>query len=713
MPAGLDRRGAEAARARQPAAERRGQPPRHRDRVALDDQVEVHAGRRRRAARRAPRRRRPTRPAARRGSGAAAGSARTRSREIGGRGHRSDHLPSAPDVEPPATPVSGADCSSPSPSSSLLAGGAVAFVLAHKPGDVSQPGRRVPRRDDGDARAAREAAGGRPLPVADVRLREDRRATSATRRATSARPSDAAGPTAAACCSSSRRRSTAARSTCSTTTAMLHALDKTSGRIRWQQRSGASPPPRRRRRRQRLRRRAARDRGARRAASPPTAPRTAGSCGRRRCRAAPSPRRCSTNGRLYFGSENGTVYALDAKDGRTSGPTRRAARSRAAWRSPTASSTSATTAAASTRSARSSGREVWSVGTTARASASARASSTRPPAVAYGRVYIGNTDGQRLLVRRRQRQARVGDGHRRLRLRARPPSRRCRAAARPSTSAPTTAHFYALDARSGEVRWKLTAPGTDLRRRDGRRRHRLLLRPAAANDTIGLDARTGRKVFAGPRRLQPGRLRPARDLPRRLRQPLRLLPKRARQHGAGERGGAARGAPDNARRPRARDAPAGAEPTGRTGTPAAARWRLELGRLVYVAVVEDRGARTASAPASQAVDEVVELAGAAGGDHRHVDRAPRSRASARGRSRPWCRRGPSSVSRISPAPRSTPSRAHSTRVAPGRRAAAGDVDLPAVASRAPLGVDRQHHALGAEHARPARRSAPAARPRRS
>ena len=57
------------------------------------------------------------------------------------------------------------------------------------------------------------------------------------------------------------------------------------------------------------------------------------------------------------------------------------------------------------------------------------------------------------------------------------------------------------------------------------------------------------------------------------------------------------------------------------------------------------------------------------------------------------------VSRISPAPRSTPSRAQCDHVAAAARAAARNIGVPAAAVGLGLGIDREHHALGAEDGR--------------
>ena len=161
--------------------------------------------------------------------------------------------------------------------------------------------------------------------------------------------------------------------------------------------------------------------------------------GARTSRAAPSPRRSSCDGRVYFGSENGTVYALRASDGRVlwtyKARRRREGRARLL---AAASSTSATTAARSPRCARATAGGSGRTGTQGRAFGRAgRFYST--PAVTFGRVYIGNTDGRVYSFVAQQRRARVDAARRAATCTPRRPWRACRARRRPSTSAPTTA----------------------------------------------------------------------------------------------------------------------------------------------------------------------------------------------------------------------------------------------------------------------------------
>ena len=100
------------------------------------------------------------------------------------------------------------------------------------------------------------------------------------------------------------------------------------------------------------------------------------------------------NDRIYFGSENGTVYSCAPATAPCAGSSRPRARSRAGSRWPTASSTSATTPAASTRSARPTATQVWNTGTKGGALGLKAGNFYSTPAVAYGRVYVGNTDGK-------------------------------------------------------------------------------------------------------------------------------------------------------------------------------------------------------------------------------------------------------------------------------------------------------------------------------
>ena len=228
------------------------------------------------------------------------------------------------------------------------------------------------------------------------------------------------------------------------------------------------------------------------------------------------------NGRIFFGSEDGTVYALEARkrphdldvQGQRRGEGRPGARQRDAL----------------LRRLRRQGarrqREERQRGVVGR----------------HERHALRLRLGQLLLDRRSRLRARLSRQHRRPRLLVRrqqrrrsrgrrapaptstapPPSRPRRASDRPSTSAPTTAASTRSTRAPARVRWSFRVGREDLRLGDDRRRRRLLLRPEPDNDTLRPDVRTGKQVYKFPgRRVQPGRRRPPRDLPRRLREPLR------------------------------------------------------------------------------------------------------------------------------------------------------------------------------------------------
>ena len=80
---------------------------------------------------------------------------------------------------------------------------------------------------------------------------------------------------------------------------------------------------------------------------------------------------------------------------------------------------SATTRATSTAFRRSDGRESWRAQSPGERAARVRGASTAGPAVAYGRVFIGNVNGRVLALDARHRRGRLGARARRLRLRER------------------------------------------------------------------------------------------------------------------------------------------------------------------------------------------------------------------------------------------------------------------------------------------------------
>ena len=150
---GLHGRGPEALVHGQRPADALRRAPRHRDGVALDHQVEL-ARRRGPAARRARRRRRPTRPA--RPSRAPSSERRRRAPRAAARaGHRvMSQLPSQPACRRRAShagPGGGSSSGSALAVVLLLAAGAAPYVRAHPAGRRVQPERRVPRRADRDA----------------------------------------------------------------------------------------------------------------------------------------------------------------------------------------------------------------------------------------------------------------------------------------------------------------------------------------------------------------------------------------------------------------------------------------------------------------------------------------------------------------------------------------------------------------------------------
>jgi outer membrane protein assembly factor BamB len=199
------------------------------------------------------------------------------------------------------------------------------------------------------------------------------------------------------------------------------------------------------------------------------------------------------NGRLYFGSENGTVYALRASDGAVRWTTK----ARGAVKGGLALADgklyfgdySGRAYAIRQRD----GGKVWTASTRGARLGFAAGRFYSTPAVAFGRVYLGNADGAvysfssatgKLAWRKR-----TGDY-----VYASP------AVAQVPGGRPTVyigsydGKFYALDARSGRTRWAHDAKGKisggatvigDI----------VYFSNLGKKSTIGLGARTGRKVF--------------------------------------------------------------------------------------------------------------------------------------------------------------------------------------------------------------------------
>ena len=216
----------------------------------------------------------------------------------------------------------------------------VAYLVTKRPGDVSNPDAAVPRAEAAGAEDGRLAAL-RPRPRAD--------ALPAGQAPRPAVPLALRGASRRASCSSSSRSSSRARIYFMDKDGTFYALsaDNGQGRVEAQDRVP-----------ERVVARLLPTAGCSRSTSSPSRrwrssrTSTGARCsGATRCRAAASPRRSSTAGKVIFGCESGDIFALDEKtrqdevDG-----AHRAARSRAPWRTTTAPSSPTTTRARSTRS---------------------------------------------------------------------------------------------------------------------------------------------------------------------------------------------------------------------------------------------------------------------------------------------------------------------------------------------------------------------------
>lgn len=201
-------------------------------------------------------------------------------------------------------------------------------------------------------------------------------------------------------------------------------------------------------------------------------------------------------GVLYFGSEDGTVYALRARDGRT------------LWTYHASGAVKGGPAYAGgnlyfgdyggkVHAVRASdGHEVWSVGTNGTRFGFGSGSFYSTPAVAFGRVYLGNTDGRVYSFAASSGTLAWATGTGAY-VYASP------AVADTPGLGPTVyigsydGNFYAFDARSGAVRWSYPA-GAKISGSATVVANVVYFSNLGAKNTVGLNARTGRKAFLWP-----------------------------------------------------------------------------------------------------------------------------------------------------------------------------------------------------------------------
>ena len=196
---------------------------------------------------------------------------------------------------------------------------------------------------------------------------------------------------------------------------------------------------------------------------------------------------------VYFGSENGTVYAMRTRDGRVK------------WRYKASGAVKGALALDGGKLyfgayggkvhaiRRSDGKPVWTSTTRGLRFGTGAGNFYSTPAVAYGRVYIGNTDGKVYSFSSDSGElawTRSTGGY----VYAAP------AVATVPGGEPTvyigsySGNFYGLDARTGRIRWTYDAGG----RISGAATvvgSVVYFANLGKEETIGLDARTGRKVF--------------------------------------------------------------------------------------------------------------------------------------------------------------------------------------------------------------------------
>ena len=142
------------------------------------------------------------------------------------------------------------------------------------------------------------------------------------------------------------------------------------------------------------------------------------------------------------------------------------------------------------------GHQMWAVGTNGAHFGFGSGQFYSTPAVAFGRVYMGNTDGRVYSFGAR-------NGALAWATAPAPTSTPRRRWPMSRALGPTVyigsydGNLYAFNAQSGAVRWSHPAGGQDLRRGHRARQRRLLLRPRPKT-TAGVERGHGRRVFTFP-----------------------------------------------------------------------------------------------------------------------------------------------------------------------------------------------------------------------
>jgi outer membrane protein assembly factor BamB len=201
------------------------------------------------------------------------------------------------------------------------------------------------------------------------------------------------------------------------------------------------------------------------------------------------------NGVVYFGSENGTVYAYRAKDGRKVWTYHAGGAVKAGLAYSKGTLYFGDYSGAMTAVRARNGSKVWSTGTSG-ASFGRSGQFYSTPAVAYGRVYVGNTDSFVYSFV-------ASDGHLAWRHGTGSYVYAAPAVGSVPRLGPTVfigsydGNFYALDAKSGGVRWthrdggKISGAPTVVGKY-------VYYSSLGKHDTSGLDVRSGKRVWKFP-----------------------------------------------------------------------------------------------------------------------------------------------------------------------------------------------------------------------